>query len=859
MIVEENYIRYYKDYSDQPYNIRDHVVFDTTSMLRIEQVRKSEVVFSITLPRRELKLRTKDFVEGLAAVLSVIRLFEVSDYASSNLNGSFAPVRKNCEFESFIDGEGYFESLFASLEEAKKEVLICGWMISPEMPLLRPVRSLENEKSRLDKTLVRAAERGVSVYILVYKEFNVSMYNDSEHVRKSLHMAHPRIKVMRHPNQVISLWSHHEKMVVVDREAVYMGGLDLAWGRWDTQAHPLLHERSPGGEMLFPGVDYYNPMIKEMHKGRWYKKSLVMATQPRMPWHDVAVVVRGGICKDFVNHFITYWNHSRETRDEPEVLFTQIVEKDSNGEPRKEITQIENVPKAVRELFSSKNIDSMILKTNLVREPEEDIKELVGGLLNQYAGEEVESIEGEEAMSTETEEDEENSMEEEVNDEMKQKESCIDQEENREMILMKSETSNSKKILQESYDMIISMLDNAYKRKTVGVPFEKNDSLARPGLPKSIRKPNINNIENESRKVTDWIFDNMSNFETVFSQKGGDFNDWYQTDSMKSKEVGNIQSNSTKDKIETKTVKNQSDSKFYSKQSKGHATQRFFDEVYNVKNLKSEEISIEPYFLDKKLEKRLKLTSAANLNFEGREEMNEPEPLMNQKSKQLLEVCEMDHPEIMKADSNSLMSQPIIYLPQDTKHRGSILMDIFRKKSPVKMQLLRSASSWSIGLRMKECSILNGYIKAILNSKRFIYIENQFFISSTSSKKMKAEDNTAIRNRIVKAIYMRIRLAVKRRENFKVIIFLPLLPAFEADLEKKQGEVMQVQLGLENSTVMSLVEKVKQIAANYRDYIMVCGLRKFEEVPGRGNGNTGSARAITNLIYIHSKAVFPNL
>lgn len=37
---------------------------------------------------------------------------------------------------------------------------------------------------------------------------------------------------MRHPDQV-TLWAHHEKLLVVDQVVAFLGGLDLAYGRWD--------------------------------------------------------------------------------------------------------------------------------------------------------------------------------------------------------------------------------------------------------------------------------------------------------------------------------------------------------------------------------------------------------------------------------------------------------------------------------------------------------------------------------------------------------------------------------------------------------------------------------------------------
>jgi phospholipase D1/2 len=46
-------------------------------------------------------------------------------------------------------------------------------------------------------------------------------------------------KVIRHPNHYpkggVLLWSHHEKMVVIDQKIAFVGGIDLCYGRWDDE------------------------------------------------------------------------------------------------------------------------------------------------------------------------------------------------------------------------------------------------------------------------------------------------------------------------------------------------------------------------------------------------------------------------------------------------------------------------------------------------------------------------------------------------------------------------------------------------------------------------------------------------
>lgn len=55
-----------------------------------------------------------------------------------------------------------------ALEGAKESIWILDWWLSPELYLRRPPST--NEQYRLDRVLQRAAERGVKVNIIVYKE-----------------------------------------------------------------------------------------------------------------------------------------------------------------------------------------------------------------------------------------------------------------------------------------------------------------------------------------------------------------------------------------------------------------------------------------------------------------------------------------------------------------------------------------------------------------------------------------------------------------------------------------------------------------------------------------------------------------
>jgi phospholipase D1/2 len=131
---------------------------------------------------------------------------------------------------------------------------------------------------------------------------------------------HKNIKVIRHPNYIVIpfFWSHHEKIVLIDQRIAFIGGLDICYGRWDTSEHPLTNDKN-----LWSGADFCNLRITDIYFPRNFMMcSLDPRTQPRMPWHDVAVQLRGSSVHDLARHFTTYWNfvNSQMNFDDSELL-----------------------------------------------------------------------------------------------------------------------------------------------------------------------------------------------------------------------------------------------------------------------------------------------------------------------------------------------------------------------------------------------------------------------------------------------------------------------------------------------------------------------------------------------------------
>ncbi|KAM8770748.1 phospholipase D1 isoform 2-T3 [Rhynchonycteris naso] len=154
--------------------------------------------------------------------------------------GSYAAIQENTLAKWYVNARGYFEDVANAMEEAEEEIFITDWWLSPEIFLKRPV--VEGNRWRLDCILKRKAQEGVRIFIMLYKEVELALGINSEYSKRTLVRLHPNIKVMRHPDHVSSsvyLWAHHEKLVIIDQSVAFVGGIDLAYGRWDDNEHRL--------------------------------------------------------------------------------------------------------------------------------------------------------------------------------------------------------------------------------------------------------------------------------------------------------------------------------------------------------------------------------------------------------------------------------------------------------------------------------------------------------------------------------------------------------------------------------------------------------------------------------------------
>ena len=306
--------------------------------LKVEYgMRKTALSTGINIITNSRKLKIKAY--SLWQMYDILRALQESikncPYIKLNRFISFAPNHPSSSYcKWFIDAQGYFSEIYEDLNKAKEDVYITDWWLSPELYLKRPVSESINQESRLDRVLNKIASNGIRIHIIVYKEVSFVLANNSLHTHKYLESLNSNIKVLRHPPDFISFWSHHEKMIIIDQEIGYLGGLDLCFGRMDNNKHVLADTEEE--EAFFPGIDYSNSRISDFINVKNFEKSLIdRKTTPRLPWHDIAIKVIGDPVKDMVRHFIQYWNFARlDTDRKHEKTLVDINKKKTAKKPK---------------------------------------------------------------------------------------------------------------------------------------------------------------------------------------------------------------------------------------------------------------------------------------------------------------------------------------------------------------------------------------------------------------------------------------------------------------------------------------------------------------------------------------------
>ena len=150
------------------------------------------------------------------------------------------PPREGCDVRVLVDGEEALPVIAEAVRGARSHVLIAGWHVTPAFELTRGEQALA-----LRELLGETAER-VPVRVLLWAGAPLPVFKPSRaqvrDVREAL-VAGTRIRCALDAHER-PMHCHHEKLVVVDDEIAFVGGIDLtslAGDRFDRPNHPRRH------------------------------------------------------------------------------------------------------------------------------------------------------------------------------------------------------------------------------------------------------------------------------------------------------------------------------------------------------------------------------------------------------------------------------------------------------------------------------------------------------------------------------------------------------------------------------------------------------------------------------------------
>nr|XP_018262600.1 phospholipase D [Kwoniella dejecticola CBS 10117]OBR84758.1 phospholipase D [Kwoniella dejecticola CBS 10117] len=162
------------------------------------------------------------------------------------------------------------------------------------------------------------------------------------------------------------------------------------------------------------------------------------------------------------------------------------------------------------------------------------------------------------------------------------------------------------------------------------------------------------------------------------------------------------------------------------------------------------------------------------------------------------------------------------------------------------VQICRSVGPWSLGTLTKiEHSIQNAYVKSIELSEHFVYIENQFFITST------VVDGVRIENSIGDALVNRIIRAHREETPWKACIVIPLLPGYTYPIDAGEASSVRLILECQNRTISrgtnSIFSRLRKEGIDPDEYITFFSLRGWAKFK--------SGVLTTEQVYIHGKTM----
>lgn len=183
----------------------------------------------------------------------------------------------------FLDSASYFAAVREALFSARRQVVILGWDLHTRVELVRGGESGDDRPTRLGEVIEHALaeNEALEVFLLIW-DYSVIYAAEREWkvFADLLRRPHERLHYYADSSLPVGV-SHHQKVVLIDREFAFTGGIDLSVWRWDTA-----------------------------EKRRNDRRRVDADGAPFEPYHDTQWVVSGEVCSRLVRECAYRWKRA---------------------------------------------------------------------------------------------------------------------------------------------------------------------------------------------------------------------------------------------------------------------------------------------------------------------------------------------------------------------------------------------------------------------------------------------------------------------------------------------------------------------------------------------------------------------
>lgn len=186
-------------------------------------------------------------------------------YPNRSWGKPFAEPCNGNDVDFYVTGEEYFTAVAGAIAKAKKSIFITGWQVNFDVELVNGITLYQCLEKAID------SNPALRVFVMPWLSPKVGVDTGDFETMLAVFQLNAGLPP---PTRAFALpaiaqsdmtgglgigFSHHQKLVVIDEERAFVGGIDLAYGRRDDGKFSL----APHGRV---GNELYNTCVPPVHE-----------------------------------------------------------------------------------------------------------------------------------------------------------------------------------------------------------------------------------------------------------------------------------------------------------------------------------------------------------------------------------------------------------------------------------------------------------------------------------------------------------------------------------------------------------------------------------------------------------------